>query len=387
MNSNDARPSAGPMLASPEFTNLNDIPAARPPAGPPPGPAPQPFSTEAGDQKPGSHSRSSGFCRPCCRPEHCCRRHKKRITIASVVCTVISAITIGLCIHYLLPPSFSNADLSMCSTVSQADSRVIDHSLWDDILKEAVNTNQNKSGVTFSSFNYHLVRSRFSDELEEYLEVIADTPLTGMSCDEYIALYINAYNALAVNIMLEHDIPASIKDIYPLSPYSIFSVYTAGAVGGIDATLDNIEHDVLRKSFPDSPDPRIHAAVVCASLSCPDIRGEAFTGENVQRQLTEQAQLWMGNPTKGQRVSVDGGSIKVSKIFDWYKVDFDNKYDNGPLGFIHEYMPSPKFDPSDPPSIGYFEYLWDRNEGQFSAASSVHHRTLLLLPVLLMFVL
>jgi hypothetical protein len=82
-------------------------------------------------------------------------------------------------------------------------------------------------------------------------------------------------------------------------------------------TLDKLEHEILRKKYPD---PRIHYAVNCASIGCPMLREEAYAGVNLENQLEEQARRFLSDRSRNR---VRGGRLEVSKIFDWFREDFE----------------------------------------------------------------
>ena len=103
-----------------------------------------------------------------------------------------------------------------------------------------------------------------------------------------MAFWINAYNAYTIRLVLDHYPVSSIKDIG--SKIKIPFVTTPWAakffsIGGEKMSLDNIEHGTLRKNYND---PRIHFALVCASISCPRLRNEAYTAAALEKQLDDQ---------------------------------------------------------------------------------------------------
>lgn len=135
---------------------------------------------------------------------------------------------------------------------------------------------------------------------------------------EQYAYWINLYNALTVKVVLDHYPVASIKDI-DISP-GLFADGPWGAklvaVEGVNLSLDDIEHRILRPLWRDS---RIHYGVNCASVGCPDLQRKAFTGAGIDAQLDKAARDYINSP---RGVSIRGGTITVSKIFDWYVADF-----------------------------------------------------------------
>jgi len=136
-----------------------------------------------------------------------------------------------------------------------------------------------------------------------------------VSNNEKLAFYINAYNVLAIKMVLDHWPVKSIKDAG-----SLFSSVWKKDVGKINhktVTLNEVEHKILRKMG----EPRIHMAIVCASVSCPDMRSEPYTAEKLSQQLDDQTRKFLSNTGKGLRIK--GSTAEVSKIFGWFEEDFE----------------------------------------------------------------
>ncbi|RME34276.1 MAG: DUF547 domain-containing protein [Gammaproteobacteria bacterium] len=146
---------------------------------------------------------------------------------------------------------------------------------------------------------------------------------------ERLAFWINAYNLLAMKVVLDHWPVASIKEVGNF----LFPVWKrdAGKVGGKAVTLDGIENEVLRPLG----EPRVHMAIVCASIGCPDLRREPYTAAALDGQLDDQARAYLANPDKGLRL--EAGVAHVSKIFDWFDQDFDKV--GGVPAFLARYAP------------------------------------------------
>ena len=163
--------------------------------------------------------------------------------------------------------------------------------------------------------------------------------------EEKLAFYINAYNILAIKMVLDNWPVKSIKDIG--SWFNPVWKKNAGNIGGKSITLNDIEHLILRPMH----EPRIHMAIVCASLSCPDLRQEPYTASLLEQQLEEQSQLFLNNPEKGLRL--EGKRIKPSKIFDWFSEDFPDR-----TTFFRTYRPDL---PSQVTIDGFLPYNWSLN--------------------------
>jgi len=168
-------------------------------------------------------------------------------------------------------------------------------------------------GIRLSLVDYPGIRRdpRFATAVRQ----IARFPLQQLSShEERMAFYINAYNLLAIKMVTDHWPVKSIKDAGSL--FTTVWKKPAGTVGGQAVTLNDIEHHILRPMG----DPRIHMAIVCASISCPDLRPEAYAAARLNEQLNEQARRFLANPGKGLRI--EGGHIRLSRIFDWFSEDF-----------------------------------------------------------------
>ena len=131
-----------------------------------------------------------------------------------------------------------------------------------------------------------------------------------------MAFLINAYNAFTVEkILTRYPDIRSIWDFGKLfgNPFKdeFFSLF------GRKFSLDRIEHDTLRKDYRD---PRIHYAVNCASVGCPMLREEAYVAARLEQQLEEQARRFLSDRSRNR---VRAGRLEVSKIFDWFKEDFE----------------------------------------------------------------
>jgi hypothetical protein len=175
---------------------------------------------------------------------------------------------------------------------------------------------------------------------------------------ERFAFWTNAYNLLAIKTIVDRYPIASIRDGGSL--LSPIWKKTVGTAGGREVTLDEIEHGILRKEFRE---PRVHFAVVCASLSCPDLRAEPYVAERLDTQLDEQARTFLGNRTKGLVPGADGKSARVSSIFDWFDDDFDAA--GGVVAFIRAKAPpevAARIAGLTDGGLDYLDYDWSLND-------------------------
>jgi hypothetical protein len=172
-------------------------------------------------------------------------------------------------------------------------------------------------------------------------------PAAGSEPAVEMAYWINAYNAFTVDLVLKNYPLKSIKDIEGGKPWDLAFI----TIGGKKYSLNNIEHDILRKKFSD---PRIHFAINCASRSCPRLMNSAFDAAQLDQQLDSMAKAFINDPSKN-KIAAD--KIEISQLFDWYKNDFSK---NGTLiAFLNKYAAT-KILPAA--QISYLDYDWSLNE-------------------------
>ena len=142
----------------------------------------------------------------------------------------------------------------------------------------------------------------------------------GWTRDERLAFWINAYNAFTLRAIVDHyPIRGS---VFTLSPHhsirQIDGVWTALTfqAAGRTVTLDDIEHKILRPEFKE---PRVHFAINCASVGCPPLAAEPYRAATLDAQLDSAARRYFASP---QGLRVDGRTLRVSKILEWYGEDF-----------------------------------------------------------------
>lgn len=145
----------------------------------------------------------------------------------------------------------------------------------------------------------------------------------GFSRTQQMAFLINAYNAFTIELVLtEYPRLKSIKDVGSIisSPWR----KTFYKLLGEPRNLDWIEHEQLRARYND---PRIHTAIVCASIGCPALKPEAYTADRLDEQLEDGMRRFLGDPTRNR---ASAGKLAVSAIFKWFREDFEK----GHQGFL-----------------------------------------------------
>jgi hypothetical protein len=172
-----------------------------------------------------------------------------------------------------------------------------------------------------------------------------------------LAFWINAYNVLAIDLVTRNWPVASIRDIGSF----LRPVWKreAGRIGGRAYSLDEIEHGILRPLG----EPRIHAAIVCASVSCPSLARTPYRATELDAQLDASLARWLADPRKGSRLDAGAGVLRLSAIFQWFADDFDAA--GGVLPYLTPHLPEATrrwlAAHGGKAELAYFAYDWSLN--------------------------
>lgn len=195
-----------------------------------------------------------------------------------------------------------------------------------------------------------------SEIFDNYLDQLATAEPSKMNYNEQLTFWINAYNALIIKGVIDHYPTKSVRYV---KLFKGFFYRLKFQVADETYTLNQIEHDILRTEFVD---PRVHFALVCASLSCPPLGNTVFLPETIEEQLDEVTQRFITDP---ERVKLDRENRRVylSRIFKWYKEDFTEGYDGVP-DFLADYLPSDdaEFVLENDIKFVYLPYDWSLND-------------------------
>ena len=176
--------------------------------------------------------------------------------------------------------------------------------------------------------------------------------------EEKLAFWVNAYNILAIDLVIQNYPVKSIRDIG--SWFSPVWKKPAGRINGRSYSLHEIEHKILRPMG----EPRIHGAIVCASISCPSLLRKPYRVRSVDAQFDESLRAWMRRPEKGMALDRKDRVLKVSKVFDWFGEDFE--LNGGILPFVTLYAPAEDAawlrENAGRVSIRYLDYDWNLND-------------------------
>ncbi|MBD2184126.1 DUF547 domain-containing protein [Aerosakkonema funiforme] len=230
---------------------------------------------------------------------------------------------------------------------------MIDFAPWDALLRQYVDTQ--------GRVDYQAWKREKPQALAEWL---ASLDPQNIKFDDNqnveLALWINLYNALTISTILErYPIDSILPKILGIPNWLAFLWFfyrPAYRFSGRRYSLSQIEHKMLRKKFQD---PRIHFAIVCASIGCPLLRNNAYWPETVQQQLDEDARRFINNPDK-VRYDSQTSTLYCSKIFKWYRQDF-LKLARSVQEYIRSYLET-DVPLTDATSISYLYYDWNLNQ-------------------------
>lgn len=154
--------------------------------------------------------------------------------------------------------------------------------------------------------------------LDDYVARLAAVPISEYSRPEQMAYWINLYNALVVRLVVENYPIASIRDVgrepdgRGLGPWRTQLV----EVEGVPVSLNDIAHRILRPIWRDE---RVHYALSCGAVSCPNLQPEPFEAERLDRQLSEAAMAYVNDR---RCIRIEGEKLGLSSLFRWYRDDF-----------------------------------------------------------------
>lgn len=246
---------------------------------------------------------------------------------------------------------------------------------WDRVLKAHVATSGELEGIPTHVVDYKGIS--LDQDFSKFVQSLENADVQNLTKNETYALFMNAYNALAIKMVADHPCKKSILGTCegPISsitdigwtvfgPASTVWLKPAGKIGGRTYSLQQIE-DFLRTPTPFIEDARLHACIVCASISCPNVRNEAFRANKVGKQMDDQVRDMLSNSKKGMALDRDAMRLTLSHIFSWYEADFERSA-GSVIDFVLPFIASEddqKFLVKHKRDIklAYFEYDWHTN--------------------------
>jgi hypothetical protein len=242
------------------------------------------------------------------------------------------------------------------------------HAVWNRVVKKHVNA--------IGEVDYGALKSDRAD-LDAYVKWLGEVspenkPALFPAKSDELAYYINAYNAFTTAGVVKSYPAKSVRDLGLVFGFFRRDDYT---MGGRKISLQDLENKIIRSDK--YKEPRIHFAIVCASLSCPKLTPEAFTAANLERLLDAGARQFVN---ERRNVYVKDGVVTISEIFKWYEGDFKwtassalefaKVYAAPDLKNALEKLPSK-------PQVKYFDYDWAINDpGSRAKAKSEFEREL-----------
>jgi len=222
------------------------------------------------------------------------------------------------------------------------------HKIFTDILQKY---------VTDGFVNYKELAQ--DQEFETYLNQLSNTDPSKLSEKEELAFWINTYNAFTIKAILDNYPIKSINDI-KCGEKSVWDENFI-SINKKKYSLNEIEHKILRVKFNE---PRIHFAIVCASISCPELRNESYEADKLDKQLQEQTVKFLRDK-KRNSFDLKNKKANISKIFEWFGEDF-GKSDKNILMYISNFLPDDvrkdiKQNINEW-TISYKKYDWNLNE-------------------------
>ena len=200
---------------------------------------------------------------------------------------------------------------------TSATGATVDHAAWGRLLSAYVVPGADGiSRVAYAKF-----KAERHAELKRYIASLEQVDVRKLGRSEQFAFWANLYNAKTVDIVLDNYPVASIRNINLGG--GLLTLVTGGPwkakvvkVTGVELSLDDIEHAIMRPVFKDA---RVHYAVNCASIGCPNLMREPFSGARLEAQLDAAARAYVNHP---RGFDVKDGKVTASSIYQWYKEDF-----------------------------------------------------------------
>lgn len=250
--------------------------------------------------------------------------------------------------------------LAMANTAGAANIAVAAVKIDEATVNAPYNAFLAKYVTTANGINlirYSAVTKEDRAALKGYIAALEKLAPSKMDKNSQLAFWFNLYNAKTIDIILDNYPVKSIRDIggnlVAPGPWKM-PVLT---VEGKSLSLDNIEHDTVRKMFKE---PRVHYAFNCASIGCPNLNKMAWSSANLDAQLDAAARDFVAHP-RGVVIEANG-KIKASNIYKWFKVDFGGN-DAGVLAHLRKYATGEKLEKLKAATkIDSYDYNWSLNK-------------------------
>lgn len=248
------------------------------------------------------------------------------------------------------------ADVEKFKSFSAESAAVVDHHLWAAFLSAYVRAPAALGAPALVAYGAVTPADRAS--LKAYVESLERVRPETLNHDEAFAYWANLYNAATVSLILDHYPLKSITKIktslISFGPWDM----TAATVDGVALSFNDIEHKILRAGFHDN---RVHYALNCASLGCPDLKATPWAAATLNADLDAAARNYVNSP---RGVAVANGKVSASSIYKWFGEDFGGD-DAGRLAHFRRYANPPlKAALEKAEKISDYSYNWSLNEAK-----------------------
>ena len=188
----------------------------------------------------------------------------------------------------------------------------VDHQPWQTLLSRyVVASDDGINRVAYSDFD-----ESSKTLLDQYLTTLSNLQPTQLNQTQQLAYWVNLYNALTVQVVLDHPKKDSIRSMGPLLSFGPWDkAYLT--IEGKPVSLNDIEHRILRPIWQDH---RLHFVLNCASIGCPNLSRTAYTQENAEDSLAQAERTFLQHPRA--LAFHDKDVLQLSSLFDWYLEDF-----------------------------------------------------------------
>ncbi|EAW34963.1 DUF547 domain-containing protein [Lyngbya sp. PCC 8106] len=252
-----------------------------------------------------------------------------------------------------------NTENSTESSITLAATEAFSYQNYEQILSTYVDKN--------GKVNYKALKENRKklDEFNASLATLSPDDFANWTEKEKIAFWINTYNSLTLLAIIENYPTKSIRDIPGVWTRLQFNVM------GKEVTLDEIEHKILRVQFNE---PRIHMGLVCASIGCPILLQEAYTGDKLGEQLDKQTRKFIAI-NDNFKIDKQDNKVYLSSIFKWFGEDFISQFkiqekftgndkERAVLNFLSQYLDESEKEylMNGKYQIKYLDYDWSLND-------------------------
>ncbi len=276
-------------------------------------------------------------------------------TVIKISTLLLTCLLVAAGIYYAVKQKSNQGVTQFWDTHSAQNTQTIDHSKWQLVLDDYLIADH-ESGVNRVDYEALIDDKAL---LEEYIDILGKIDPREYSQDEQMAYWINLYNALTVLLIVNEYPTQSITKLgettIAFGPWDDFAITIAGQ----DLSLNDIEHRILRPIWQDD---RIHFAVNCASIGCPNLQAEVFTSENLNTLLDIGAEEYLAHP---RALRFEEDTLVLSSLFEWYASDFGDNLATT-LAKLSEYAPDElKEDLKEHQGEIKYEYDWSLNGATF----------------------